>query len=91
MGFFGFGIALHDQLPWIGPIMFQSILGFGLSFLNIAVYGYITDCLRDHAPEAFASINLRNIYSFGTLPRMSGFDNRYELLHCGMDHESGTS
>jgi hypothetical protein len=45
--------------------MFQSILGFGLSFLNIAVYGYITDCLRDHAPEAFASINLRNIYSFG--------------------------
>jgi hypothetical protein len=65
MGFFGFGITLHNQAPWIGPIMFQSILGFGLSFLNIAVYGYITDCLRDHAPEAFASINLRNIYSFG--------------------------
>jgi hypothetical protein len=45
--------------------MFQSILNFGLTFLNIAVYGYIRDCLRDHGPEVFASINLRNIYSFG--------------------------
>jgi hypothetical protein len=26
---------------------------------------YITDYIRDHAPEAFASINVRNIYSFG--------------------------
>jgi len=66
MGFFGFGISLHNYDPWIGPVMFQSIMTFGISFLNIAVYGYITDCLRDHAPEAFASINLRNIYSFGT-------------------------
>jgi len=26
---------------------------------------YLTDCHRDKAPEAFAAINLRNIYSFG--------------------------
>jgi hypothetical protein len=28
-------------------------------------YAYITDCLRDHAPEAFASLNLANLYEFG--------------------------
>jgi hypothetical protein len=33
--------------------------------MTIAVYGYLTDCHRDKAPEAFAAINLRNIYSFG--------------------------
>ena len=49
MAFFGFGIPLHNQLPWIRSIMYQSILGFGLTFLNIAVYIYITPCLRDHA------------------------------------------
>jgi len=27
--------------------------------------GNLTDCHRDKAPEAFAAINLRNIYSFG--------------------------
>jgi hypothetical protein len=36
-----------------------------LSFLDIVVYGYTTDYVLNHALEAFASINLRNIYSFG--------------------------
>jgi hypothetical protein len=44
-GFFGVGIALHHQIPWIGPVVFQSILGFGLAFLNIESSGCITDCL----------------------------------------------
>jgi len=38
---------------------------FAVGFINISVYGYLTDCHRDKAPEAFAAINLRNIYSFG--------------------------
>ena len=31
----------------------------------VSVYGYITECHRNKAPEAFAALNLRNIYSFG--------------------------
>lgn len=33
--------------------------------MSSSIYGYITECHRNKAPEAFASINLRNIYSFG--------------------------
>ncbi|KUJ15146.1 MFS general substrate transporter [Mollisia scopiformis] len=65
MSFFGFGISLQDQDPWIGPVIFYGMQYFGVGFMSIAVYGYLTDCHRDKAPEAFAAINLRNIYSFG--------------------------
>ena len=65
IGFFGLGISLHYKIEWIVPLLFICMLFFGLSFLNIAVYGYLGDCLRNHAPEAFASINVRNCYLFG--------------------------
>ncbi|CZR58281.1 related to transporter protein HOL1 [Phialocephala subalpina] len=65
MSFFGFGISLQVQDPWIGPVIFYGLQYFGVGFMSIAVYGYLTDCHRDKAPEAFAAINLRNIYSFG--------------------------
>ncbi|PCH03984.1 Major facilitator superfamily domain, general substrate transporter [Penicillium occitanis (nom. inval.)] len=65
MSFFGFGISLQNEDPWIGPVFFYGQQYFSVGFMTIAVYGYLTDCHRDKAPEAFASINLRNIYSFG--------------------------
>ncbi|KAK5680245.1 hypothetical protein LTS10_007172 [Elasticomyces elasticus] len=65
ISFFGFGWSLEVHDPWIGPVIFYGIQYFSVGFMNIAVYGYLTDCHRDKAPEAFAAINLRNIYSFG--------------------------
>lgn len=65
MSFFGFGMSLQAQDPWIGPVFFYGLQYFSVGFMTIAVYGYLTDCHRDKAPEAFAAINLRNIYSFG--------------------------
>ncbi|KAK5759259.1 hypothetical protein LTS12_010582 [Elasticomyces elasticus] len=65
MSFFGFGWSLEVHDRWIGPVIFYGIQYFSVGFMNIAVYGYLTDCHRDKAPEAFAAINLRNIYSFG--------------------------
>ncbi|KAI1077829.1 MFS general substrate transporter [Whalleya microplaca] len=65
MSFFGFGWALQEQDPWIAPVIFYGLQYFSVGFMTIAVYGYLTDCHRDKAPEAFAAINLRNIYSFG--------------------------
>lgn len=65
MSFFGFGWSLSVEDPWIGPVIFYGLQYFSVGFMTIAVYGYLTDCHRDKAPEAFAAINLRNIYSFG--------------------------
>ncbi|KAI0105384.1 MFS general substrate transporter [Hypoxylon sp. NC0597] len=65
MSFFGFGWSLQEQDPWIAPVIFYGLQYFSVGFMTIAVYGYLTDCHRDKAPEAFAAINLRNIYSFG--------------------------
>jgi len=65
MSFFGFGWSLEVHDPWIAPVIFYGIQYFSVGFMTIAVYGYLTDCHRDKAPEAFAAINLRNIYSFG--------------------------
>lgn len=65
MSFFGFGWSLQQQDPWIAPAIFYGLQYFSVGFMTIAVYGYLTDCHRDKAPEAFAAINLRNIYSFG--------------------------
>jgi MFS family permease len=65
MSFFGFGMSLQAQDPWIGSVIFYGLQYFSVGFMSIAVYGYITDCHRDKAPEAFAAINLRNLYSFG--------------------------
>lgn len=61
MSFFGFGWSLQVQDPWIGPVVFYGLQYFGVGFMSIVVYGYLTDCHRDKAPEAFAAINLRNI------------------------------
>lgn len=91
IGFFGFGISLHYQLPWIVPFAFECIIIFGLSFLGIAIYGYITDCLRDHAPEAFASLNLANLYEFGIIPCLNVvFNSRTQLFNCAMVFRSRT-
>jgi hypothetical protein len=58
---------LHYQLSWIIVFLFECILIYGLSFLNIATYGYVTDCFRDHAPEALTSLNIGGAYEFGML------------------------
>ena len=65
ISFFGFGWSISVDDPWIGPVIFYGLQYFSVGFMSIAVYGYLTDCHRDKAPEAFAAINLRNIYSFG--------------------------
>jgi hypothetical protein len=36
-----------------------------MTFVAVGVFGYLTDCLRDHAPEAFASVNVSNFLTFG--------------------------
>jgi hypothetical protein len=89
IGFFGFGITLHNQLPWIVPYIFFCIIVFGLAFLNIVTYSYVTDCLRDHAPEAFASLSLSKVYEFG-IRSPNWTYVRIELLDCALVYGSRT-
>ncbi|KAF2636832.1 serine/threonine kinase 16 [Massarina eburnea CBS 473.64] len=65
VGFFGFGATLQNGAAWAGPVFLYGLIYFSMAFLNIGIYGYITECHRSKAPEAFAALNLRNIYSFG--------------------------
>ncbi|ORY11303.1 serine/threonine kinase 16 [Clohesyomyces aquaticus] len=64
-GFFGFGACLENQTAWIGPVFLYGLIYFAMAFIQRSIYGYITECHRSKAPEAFAALNLRNIYSFG--------------------------
>jgi hypothetical protein len=65
MGFLGLGISLHRQMYWIFPVIFELSIIFGLQFVNVSTYGYISDCLRDHTAEAFASLTITKLYEFG--------------------------
>lgn len=65
IGFFGMGISLHYQWPWYAPFLFECTILFGVSFVNVSTHAYVTDCLRDHAPEAYTSLNLSDLYEFG--------------------------
>jgi hypothetical protein len=65
MGFLGLGISLHRHMYWIVPVIFELSIIFGLQFVNISTYGYISDCLRDHTAEAFASLTITKLYEFG--------------------------
>ncbi|KAF1960645.1 serine/threonine kinase 16 [Byssothecium circinans] len=65
IGFFGFGATLENGAPWAGPVFLYGLIYFSMAFLNIGIFGYITECHRSKAPEAFAALNLRNVYSFG--------------------------
>ncbi|KAF9734281.1 hypothetical protein PMIN03_006557 [Paraphaeosphaeria minitans] len=64
-GFFGFGATLQHGSPWGAPVFLYGLIYFSMAFLNVGIYGYITECHRSKAPEAFAALNLRNVYSFG--------------------------
>ena len=46
-------------------MVFFSIVGVGQGFLTVSVFGYITDCLGDRAPGAFAALNLTSLVTFG--------------------------
>lgn len=90
MSFFGFGWSLEVEDPWIGPVIFYGLQYFSVGFVTIAIYGYLTDCHRDKAPEAYAAINLRNIYSFG-MNYVSLETWRSTLSHCSLTLRNSSS
>lgn len=84
IGFFGFGATLQNRAPWPGPVILYGIIYFSMSFITVGAYGYITECHRNKVPEAIASLNLRNIYSFGMTYIVGGKLRSSNVLYRGL-------
>lgn len=65
IGFFGFGLTIHYQTHWLGPVACFGVAYMSLVFSSTCVFGYILDCYRKHNAEAFVAINSRNLLTFG--------------------------
>lgn len=65
VGFFGFGVTVHDRTHWSGPVLTYGLANMCLAFLSTCVFGYLLDSYPHLAEEAFVAINTRNILTFG--------------------------
>lgn len=65
VGFFGFGLTVHYQTHWTGPVLCFGTAYTSLVFSTTCAFGYILDCYRKYNAEAFVAINARNLLGFG--------------------------
>jgi hypothetical protein len=65
VGFFGFGLTVHYQTHWSGPVLCFGLANMALAFASGCVFGYILDSHGNLAEEAFVSLNARNFLTFG--------------------------
>jgi hypothetical protein len=65
VGFFGFGLTVHYQTHWSGPVLCFGLATVALAFASGCVFGYILDSHGNLAEEAFVSLNARNFLTFG--------------------------
>jgi len=64
-GFYGFGLTVHYQTHWSGPVLCFGFANVSLVFCATCVFGYVVDSYRSLNEEAFVAINARNILTFG--------------------------
>lgn len=65
VGFFGFGLTVHYQTHWAGPVLTFGLANMSLAFASTCVFGYVIDCYPKLNEEAFVAINTRNLLTFG--------------------------
>lgn len=65
VGFFGFGLSVHDVTHWTGPVLTYGLANMSLAFATTCVFGYIVDSYPALSEEAFVAINARNFLTFG--------------------------
>lgn len=61
VGFYGFGLTIHYQTHWSGPVLCYGAVYVSLVFSSTSVFGYVLDSYRKHNAEAFVAINARNL------------------------------
>lgn len=69
VGFFGFGLTVHNVTHWSGPVLTYGLANMSLAFASTCVFGYVLDCYPRLAEEAFTAINTRNLLTFGLVSR----------------------
>ncbi|KAL0258110.1 hypothetical protein SLS55_007282 [Diplodia seriata] len=65
VGFFGFGLTVHNVTHWMGPVVTYGLANAALAFAAVSVFGYVIDSYPNLAEEAFVAINARNLLTFG--------------------------
>jgi MFS family permease len=65
IGYFGFGLTIHHQTHWAGPVLTFGISNMALAFASTCLYGYVLDCYPKLNAEAFVALNFRNFLAFG--------------------------
>ncbi|KIH89346.1 cycloheximide resistance protein [Sporothrix brasiliensis 5110] len=78
VGFYGFGITIHYQTHWSGPVLCFGLANMAVACLNASVFPYILDAHNELSEEAFVAINARNFLTFG----LTYFVNNW-LRHSG--------
>ena len=82
IGYFGLAVSLQNENPWLIPTVFMCFSFVGNWFVNIAVFGYIPDCLRN---QSICLHNLAGLYFFGELESISVDTDPVfscEFFHC---------
>ncbi|KAF2084862.1 putative cycloheximide resistance protein [Saccharata proteae CBS 121410] len=65
LGFFGFGLTVHYQTHWAGPVLTYGAANAAMGFAGVCVFGYLLDSYPKLAEEAFVAVNARNFLTFG--------------------------
>ncbi|CAK7235674.1 hypothetical protein SCUCBS95973_009347 [Sporothrix curviconia] len=65
VGFYGFGLTIHYQTHWSGPVLCFGLANMAVACLNASVFPYILDAHGELSEEAFVAINARNFLTFG--------------------------
>lgn len=65
VGFYGFGLTVHYQTHWTGPVLTYGICSLSLAFVSTCMFGYVLDSHPNLNEEAFVVINARAVLGFG--------------------------
>lgn len=81
VGYFGFGLSVHYQTHWLGPVITYGIANMALAFASTCLFGYALDSYPHLNEEAFAAINARNIFAFGVTYFVEGWLEQSGVLN----------
>lgn len=65
VGFYAFGLSIHYQSHWSGPVISYGICSFALAVSSTSLFGYVLDSYPTLNEEAFVAINARDLLGFG--------------------------
>lgn len=81
IGFYGFGLTVHYQTHWIGPVLTCGLCSLSLAFVSTSMFGYVLDSHPGLNEEAFVVINTRAILGFGLNQYLAPWLQNFGILY----------